>query len=206
VLPKAGPDALVMRHESAECSIGASMEVGLRYRRETHRRPIVVAGEKQRPAGGKDHEIGIGVVHLRPVLAERADRDVDELRVDGRERREAEPVLFELAWGFGLDEKVGFLHELEQDRPPLVTTPIEGDAALVAVVGPPVERAVRPWLVGKERPEPSRARASRRFDLNHVGSEVAKDLPAEKSPLVGEIQYSVRRERAAHRPAAYLRP
>src|SRR5262249_3311907 len=126
-----------------------------------------------------------------------------ELRVHGRERREAEPALFKHSRGLGFDQKVSAAHEVEQDRPPLVTTPVERDAALVAVVGPPVERAIRARLVGEERPESPRGRSPGRLDLNDVGSKVPEDLTAEKPALVGEIQYAVWRERVAHRSGRY---
>src|ERR1019366_4716538 len=94
----------------------------------------------------------------------------------------------------GLDQKMRILSEAKKNLAALVTRDIERDAPLVTIVRPPVERPIRIRLVLEKRTNLSRRRAARRLKLDHIGAEVAEDLPAQQSALVGEIEYAIRRK------------
>src|SRR5262245_19595559 len=65
---------------------------------------------------------------------------------------------------------------------------VERDASFVAVLGPPVERAIGIRLILEERSELSRGRAAGRFDLDDVGAEVAENLAAEQTAFCRQIE------------------
>ena len=67
---------------------------------------------------------------------------------------------------------------------------VEDDRALVGVVVPEVERAVRAGDVIDERADGARGRAFRRLDLHDVGAHVGEELPGELSELVAEFDDS----------------
>ena len=65
---------------------------------------------------------------------------------------------------------------------------IEGDAAFGRVVVPERQAALRVRDVVEERPDMAAALAAGRFDLDHIGAEVAEQLAAELALFVRELQ------------------
>jgi hypothetical protein len=186
----------MMRDQRRDGGLGASMQVSLGDA-DAYGRPIVVAAKHEGAAGGQDNEVAVGVMCLRTVLTERRDRDIDQGRVDRRDIGIAESTLGKRAGGVRLDEEVRARDEAPQDRLPVVGVEIQRDAPLVAVVGPPVQRAVGMRVVLIKRPEPPSRRSARWLHLDHVGTEVAQDLAAEQAALGGEVEHTVGTQ---HRP------
>ena len=91
VLAAAGAGALVQGQQRAARRLGAGVEPRLGHR-GAHRRPVGVAGERQRARGGQDRQVGRRPVRLGAGAAERRDRDVDEGGVELRQLVGIEPV------------------------------------------------------------------------------------------------------------------
>ena len=166
-----------MSRERRHRGVGGCVQVGLRNA-QPHRRPIRVAGENQRTAGGHDDQIAVGVARLRPVLSERRDRNVDERGIDFREIGEPEMVLRQVAGIVRLDQKIGALDQPHKKIAAGVALEVERDRALVAVVRPPIERAVGMRRVLVERTDAARGRSADRLDLDDVGAHVGEHLAA----------------------------
>ena len=101
-----------------------------------------------------EREVGREVVGVRPVLPERADRDVHEIGPRLAQRREAEPARVHRAGAGVLDHEVGARDQREEVRAAARAVEVEHDAALAAVEG--VEAQAR------ERVRQARARAAPR--------------------------------------------
>jgi hypothetical protein len=97
-------------------------------------------------------------------------RDVDEARVELRERLLAEAEPLHRAGLEVLAEDVGAGDELEHDLAAARILGVDGDALLVAV-----EEGEEARAGAHELP---RVVAAERLDLDHLGAEVAEDDPA----------------------------
>ena len=103
----------------------------------------------------------------------------------------AEPQRVQGAWWTRLQEKVGGGHEPLEQFVALGAGHVQGDAAFIGRIGPPVETALGLHLVPIEGPDAPRGMASRRLDLNHVSAEVGEDFPTEEALGAGEIQHPI---------------
>src|SRR5262249_18143457 len=146
VLSVTGALALVVRDEGGDGSLSTGMQVRLRDT-HPHRCAVVIAREHERPTSRKDDEIALGVVRLRSILAKGGDRDIDQGRVESLQITIAEPIRCESPRRVRFDKKVRPGHQTMQYGLPVTAGDIERDAALVAVVGPPEQRAIRAGYV-----------------------------------------------------------
>src|SRR5262249_53894585 len=96
-----------------------------------------------------------------------------------------------------LDEKMRAAAQAAQHRLTFAGLEVEGDAALVAVVGPPVQRVIRVRLIFIEGAESAGRRTARRFELGHIRAEVGEDLSAEQPALGRKVEDTIG---AKHRP------
>ena len=195
VLPAAGAQSLAVGDQGRARGLCAAVQEGLRDG-VAQRRAVVVAGHRHRPGRRHHRQVGGGVAGLRPVLPEGADRDVDESGVELLQRLVAEAQRGHVPGVGRLDEEVGARHQPLQIVATLLALEVEHDGALVARVGGPVERALRPLLVTRERADAPRAVAVWRLDRDHVGAQIGEYLSADHPSLVGQVENSVR---AQHR-------
>ena len=199
VLAAPGASALVVRDERRAGRLGA----GVRERRDAagaQRRPVGMTGQLHRAGARLHHQVGRGPVRFRAVGTERRDRHVDQRGVHRGELPVAEAAPVELAGRRRLEEEVRAAREIEQPRPIDLGVEIEHHAALVAREGPPVERALRPWIVAGEWTHRARGRAGGRLDRDHVRAERAQDVAADEATLVGEIEDAIGREQGISSP------
>src|SRR5882724_11155581 len=87
-----------------------------------------------------------------------------------------------------------------QDHLTLAGVDIERDAALVAVVGPPIQRVIWVRLVLREWAMSTSGRTAGRLDFDHIGAEVTEDLAAEQPTLGGKIKNTVGTQHIAPPP------
>jgi hypothetical protein len=188
VLPAPGAHAIVVREQRA---FRTGVQVALRHR-DAQRCAVGVAVQAQRAARGLQDEVAVRPVRLGTALAERRDRHVHQRRIHRRQVGVAEAARRHHARGRRLDEEVGAAREAEQLVTVRAVVEVEHDAALAAREGPPVQRALRVLDVAGERPDATGTRAAGRLDVDHVGAEVAQDLAAEDSAVVGEVEDTAR--------------
>ena len=138
---------------------------------------VGVARDRHEPADRLDHEVVAGPIGRRPGGPVAADREMDELGVDGVERLVIEAEPREPAGPEVLDEHVGVLERPAQDRPAVVRAQVEAERALVAVDREEIGRGPS---AGGRIPHPRRSPAAGRItlgrlDLDDVGTEVGED-------------------------------
>ena len=173
----------------------AGVQITLRHA-EPDGRAVFVAGDDQRAAARQHDQVAVRVAGLGTVLSERGDGDVDQAGVFFGQVGIAQPVGGQGAGVVGLDEERGGARQLPQHVLPLGFTDVQGDAAFVAVVRPPVERVLRAALVLVERAEGARRRSAGRFDFDDVGSEVGQDLAAQQPAFGGQVEDAIRTQHA----------
>ncbi len=171
VLTEAAARPLGQREQRAVGGLGTRVQPRLGNGR-ANRCAIIVARERERAAGGDDRQIGRGPVGLRSVTAERRDRHVHEGRVHGGQ-------LVAVEGGAAFDEHVGTSHEIEQ-----LFVRVAHDARLASAVRPPLQAVAAP----------ARRVALRRLDEDDLRTEGSEYEPGHVTAMIGQIQYSVRRE------------
>jgi len=90
-----------------------------------------------------------------------------------------------------LDQKIRTLDQATQQIAAGVALEVERDRALVAIVRPPIQRAVGMRRVLVERPDTARRRAAWRLDFDHVGAQVGQHLAAQQAALGREIEHAI---------------
>ncbi len=113
-----------------------------------------------------DHPEG-GALGPRPVLAIAGDVRDDQVRPRPAQHIGAQPHLPELARPEILDHHIALRDQIEQQRPPLFRFQIQRDAALVAGMHRPPERAAIDHLAPA-----TGGIAAARFDLDHVRPQI----------------------------------
>ncbi len=97
----------------------------------------------------------------------------------------------------GLDEKIGLGHQPPKQGTAVRGFQVQGDAALVGGIGPPVEALLRMRIVVVEGADVAGRAAAGRLDLDYVGAQVRKYLAAEQAPVIGEVQDTIGAEEQA---------
>ena len=154
-------------------------------------RPVGVAGEVHEAAEGHAGDVGGLVVGVGAVLSEGGDRCHDEARVEGGQAGIAKADVVEVAGVEGLDEEIGGREQPFEQGAAIRVFEVEGDAALVGAVGPPVEAVLRAWVIAVEGADLTGRATARGLHLYDVSAEVAQDFAAEDAALVGEVEHAV---------------
>ena len=134
-----GPGPLVQGGEGSDDGVMAGDEVG-----DGDADALRVV----RPAAGQRHQAGLalgdlvvaGATALGPVLAEAADLDDDQARVDLVQPLDGEAEPVEHAWTEVLDEDIAVTHQPGEDVLTIRRLEVEGDRLLVAVGAEVVRR------------------------------------------------------------------
>ncbi len=135
-------------------------------------------GDRHQAAGRLDHEVVAGPGRGRAGRPIARDRQVDEPRVDGLERRVIEPEPGEPPDSCVLDQDVAVGEEPAQDRHALGRLEVQAHPALVAVDGQVI--GGRPSPLAVSRADPGRAPAPGRvtlgrLDLDDLRAQVAEE-------------------------------
>ena len=125
-----------------------------------------MTGDRHQPAHALGDLVDTGPAGIGAVLAEARDAAVDDARVDLSDRLvvDAEPVLD--VGAVVLDDNVGALGKLEEDRKPLLALQVQRHRPLVAVQVLEIE-AVAPAAGGVDL-------LTRRLDFDHLGAPIGQ--------------------------------
>ena len=140
------------------------------------RRAALRARHREQPAGGLRHDVVARLARARARLAEARERRHHEARVPRLEHVGAEPAARQVAGAEVLDERVGAVHEPQQDLAALGRAEVERDGALAAVR----------VLEGERRLAHGRGAVAivvarlRALDLDHLGAEVGEHRGRER--------------------------
>src|SRR5581483_10054266 len=118
---------------------------------------------------GLDHGIVGALARIRSVFPESAYRNVDDIGANRADIILAEPEALGSAGSEVMDEDVGGLDELFQDRAPVGRFQVDGNGALVAIAGE--EGGVHSCAASREPPHKIAVGA---FDLDDVGALVGE--------------------------------
>ena len=158
-------------------SVGGCVQVSLRNAK-AHGRAIRIAGQDKRSSSGQDDQITVGIGRLGPVLSEWRDRNVNERGIDPGKVGETEIAFRQIAGIVRLDEKICMLDEAAQKIAAAVSFNIKRDSSFVAIVRPPIQRAVGVRRVLVERTDTACRASAWRLDFDDVGAHVAEHLAA----------------------------
>ena len=183
MLALAGARRMHHRGKNGGGGIGAGQNIDKRHP-DLHRHAVRFAGHAHQPAHALDHEIIAGAVRVGPVLAEAGDRAIDNPRIHSAQRLVIQPVSGQPADLEILDKHIAFGGKPAQDVGAFRCGDVDGERSLVAVdrteiggSGSGVAVGVAGHLVGEWRAPASRViTASRAFDLDDVGTEIAEHL------------------------------
>ena len=170
-----------------------------------YRRPIRVAGQVQETAERDAQAVEAGPGRIGPGLPEHADPHVHQ--VVWQVGRSEAPSLH----GAGpevLAQDVGRRHQPLEEILPLRMPEVARDTPPAAAFDRPRQRVSRPVVHGDERPHAAHevARAGK-FDLDHVGSELAQQPCAERGgDPRADVDHPDARERPARRSLTCPRP
>ena len=183
----AGGAALVERAEDADRHHHAGAGVAERNA-GPDRRPVRLAGDAHRAAGGlRDHVEG-EVLLVGAALAEALDLGIDDAGVQRADRVIAEPQPLDRSGRHVLDHDVGLLgHVLDQSQAALGFE-IDRDRLLVGVEFEEIERVGAAGSAGKGRP--AGLAAIRVLDLDDLGAEPGERLGAGGARLeLGQVEH-----------------
>ena len=145
---------------------------------------VGVAGDAHDPAHGLGQQVVARTRCVGAGLPETGDAGVDEAGEALLDLVIGEAMAGKVADLIVLDEDVGALQQLEQDRPALGLSEVQSDGALVAVgaevigaLGGVVAVAV---LQEGRAPAPDIVAGPRPLDLDHVGPEIAQGLGGDR--------------------------
>ena len=196
VLAAARPLPLRERQQGGDGGVAARAEARLGVVAEVGGRALRLPRDRHQAAHRPGDDVGPFVGGVRAVLPERRDRDEHQPWVELRQPlvAEAEPV--HLPRRGGLQDDVGRRREALEAGAAGRGLQIKNDAALIGVVGEPVQPLLGVGVVVDEgRPAAGRVAAGR-LDLDHIRAEVGEELAAGLSRLARQVQHAVRREHA----------
>jgi hypothetical protein len=128
---------------------------------------------------------------VRSVLSERSDGNVDQPRIDGAQRLEAEAARGHRPGGGVLEDEVGAGDQVQELVARRFAIEVESDAALAAVEGVEVQTLEPRRQSRVERPREPRRAAARRLDLDHVGAQSSQNERSELRARIGQVQHPV---------------
>src|SRR5438094_1215540 len=120
------------RREDGDCNPEARGQIRYRQAR-LHRAAAALAGEAHDAAHRLENRVVALLILVWPALPEARARDVDEPRVECRERGKVERVFAERADREILHQHVGLLRELADELAALLRAQVDGDRFLGAV-------------------------------------------------------------------------
>ena len=164
-------------------------------RRIRHVRLVIAAGGHL-AARRHVQQVAGQVIPPRAGLAERGQRAHDQPRVLLAQRLVIEPQGRQEAWPEGFQNDVRRRRQTPEKLAPVRRFQIERDAAFGRVVVPERQTALRVRDVVEEWPDMAAWLAAGRFDLDHIGAEIAEQLAAELALFIGELQDSQACQRA----------
>ena len=159
---------------------------------------VVIAAGAHRPAQRQPDRVGPGPLRPRAVLAERRDAQHNQPRVGVGQQDGIEEALRR---GLrGLQHDVGLRGEAEEEVESVVVGEVERERALVGVVVPPEEGALRPGQVVEEGADSARRVARGRLDFDHIRAQIGQQLAGVLAEGVAQVEHprAVQRCRAAH--------
>ena len=194
MLPQTASPAFEQGDQGCAGSVDRGVMVGL-GEAEAQGRPVFVTGQARITTGGHHRDLAVGVAGLRPTLTEGGYRHVHQGRVDGRQVVMAQAELDQPARPIGLDQHIGAAHEVAQSVTVcLGAVQVEHDRPLAPVVGPVIERPLRIDHIADEGSQVTSALATRRLNGDHVGSQLGQDETSAMTPVVTQIEHSIRRQ------------
>jgi hypothetical protein len=113
VLSGAAVLAFGQRHQRADGGLGPGVQVALRYG-DCARRPVVIAGHQQCPAGRHDRQVTCRPVGFRSVLPEWRDRHHHQPGVDAGEGAVAEADALQVSGRERFDQHVALAGEVAE--------------------------------------------------------------------------------------------
>ena len=185
MLALAAAFAMCQRSEHANGGVQAGEDIGQRHA-DLHRPGallrIAAPGQAHQPAEALDHEVVAGTRSVGAVLAETGDRAIDQPRIDRLQAFVIQPVGGQPADLEVLQQHIALRHQLADDALALGPGEVDGQRLLVAVGGQVIGglRGVLAVLIleiGRAPVAGIVARAGA-LDLDHLGAEVAENLPA----------------------------
>ena len=169
IVAATGVLAAQQRHQDARETMETTDEIGDGDAGD--RRPSVVAqGQAQHAGHGLQREIVRGAAGIGAVLAEGADRAIDDARVLRGDRLVADAEARGDTGAERFDQHVGFAGETEEIGPALLALEVEHDALLAAAH---VAEEYRGARVGRQDVTAGIALAGR-LDLDHLGAVIGQ--------------------------------
>ena len=172
---------------------GAGVQIAL-GNAQADGRAVFVSGNDERPAARQNNQVAIRIAGLWPVLSERGNRDINQPWIVCRQLVIAQAVFGQVP---GLSDSTQEFCALGQaPKNILAFRPrnIESDPPLIAVIGPPVERVFRIFLILIEGPQLAGRGASGGLDFNDISAEIGQDLAAQQAALRCQVKDSIRVE------------
>src|SRR5262249_22696798 len=120
----------------------------------------------------------IGVVRLGTVLAKGGNRNHDQTRIKRTQFLITKTALAPIARIGGFNDEISRADQSAEYAAALFLVEVKCDAAFIAIVGPPIDRTLRPRVALKKRRQLPHWRAAHRLDLDYIGAQVAQHLPA----------------------------
>ena len=191
----AGAVALLQRGEDADHRPHAGGDVVDRRRAEG-RRIFRPAGQRHHRAVGLRQRIEARRIAHRPLVAERADRAIDQPRIDRLHRRRPDAHLLDDAGPQVLDQDVGIAREPLQLLDVGGVLDVDRDRTLVAVGRVKHHRGV---VDERRAPHPRVVAAVRLLDLDDVGADVGQDRAGQRTrQRLSDLDHLDARERSGH--------
>ena len=164
------------RHHGAEGGLRPGPAIGLRHR-HPDRQAAGLPGQRHGAAGGHHLEVRSQPPGPGAAAPEGGDGDVDQLGIGGDEGVGVEKIGGGAAGGGGFEQEIGVPGDAPKSVAAGLVPEIEGEEALVDVVGPPAG-------IVQIRP--------RRLDLDDVGPEVGEKPPGQPAQRAGTVENPVR--------------
>src|SRR5260370_36306088 len=150
---------------------------------------------RRQPGKALDHRVVSRLCRVWTLLAEAADRDIDDLRRDGADGPLPDPEALGDAGTKVLDKDIGASGKLQQGLAAALRFQVENDRALVAVVVEERGRKSAPAVGAAAR----RVAAIRRLHLDHIGALVGEDHRRERPRHIrGQIDDSIAMQWTRH--------
>ena len=160
---------------------------------DAHAGTVLLPRDADDPAGGLHERVVSGLDTVRPDVAERADRGVDEPRVPRSQLLGAEADLLGVSGTKALDDDVRAVGEPVEHLLPRVVVEVQRERPLARVGG----EEDRAFSIHERRPPLARLVPTLRvLDLDHLGPERGQDLRAIRPrERVGEVEDAESRKR-----------